>query len=117
MSLLIKALDKAQNAKTEQVQSDNAKKKQSDKPIGAVETDLVLSLSPTNSATADSGKAGVAASKNGIKSSVIPPASNVSSKSAANVFSSKGVEANNGNKRLALIAGAGLLSVHIFISL
>ena len=111
MSLLIKALDKAQNAKTEQVQSDNAKKKQSDKPIGAVETDLVLSLSPTNSATADSGKAGVAASKNGIKSSVIPPASNVSSKSAANVFSSKGVEANNGNKRLALIAGAGLLSL------
>ncbi len=111
MSLLIKALDKAQNAKTEQVQSENAKQKRADKTKGAAEADLELSLSPVSSALSDSGKASVAASKNGIKPSVISSTSNASSKSAANVFSSKGVEANNGNKRLALIAGAGLLSL------
>jgi tetratricopeptide (TPR) repeat protein len=66
MSLLIKALDKAQNAKTEQVQAENekaertnAKQKQTEKGKAKDEvktetsSDLELSLSPTGSALAE----------------------------------------------------------------
>ncbi len=66
MSLLIKALDKAQNAKTEQVQAENekaertnAKQKQPEKGKAKDEvktetsSDLELSLSPTGSALAE----------------------------------------------------------------
>ena len=62
MSLLIKALDKAQTAKTEQAQADSEKAKQSEvkkKPVeknknkNVAESDLELSLSPTGSTLVD----------------------------------------------------------------
>ena len=124
MSLLIKALDKAQNAKTGQAQAEN---KTQDNALNNRGADLELSLSPTGSSLAEHGDAGAsAASSAAIQNSSRVSASstasvssaasnssstNLSSKSAANVFSAKGVEAQNDNKRLALIAGAGLLAL------
>ncbi len=133
MSLLIKALDKAQNAKTEQAQAEdakteraNAKQKQAEiGKISAADADLVLSLSPSGSTIDEIKPANTEVAPNvAIKSSsqisatsatVSPPANlastTSSSKSAANVFSAKGIDAKNSNKKLALIAGAGLLSL------
>lgn len=115
MSLLIKALDKAQNAKTEQTQAEN---KTQDNALNNQGADLELSLSPTGSSLAEPGTinaavaSGVVIQNSSNKASASPASSaNVSSKSAANVFSAKGVEAQNDNKRLALIAGAGLLAL------
>ena len=142
MSLLIKALNKAEEA-----QAQNAKAKiKGDK----VDSDLELSLSPTEAALAEPNPAPVAkpatvqkniqaasqapspipsqtpsqassqtasqataqavnqASKK-IAASLNTATATNSPKSAANVFSAKGVEAANQNTRLALIAGAGLL--------
>jgi tetratricopeptide (TPR) repeat protein len=131
MSLLIKALDKAESNKAEndKVESSNSKQKQAEKgqakdsvkdEIGA---DLELSLSPTGSALAESS-ALTPATKNLDAKPVTHTTSNtqsspqkiqvndtVSAKSAANVFSAKGVEASNQNTRLALIAGAGLIAL------
>ena len=115
MSLLIKALDKAQNAKTEQVQAEN---KTQDNALNKRGADLELSLSPTGSSLAEPGTmvaSGVVMQNSSITAST-SPAPNLSStyqssKSAANVFSAKGVQASNDNKRLALIAGAGLLAL------
>ena len=133
MSLLIKALDKAQNAKTEQAQAEdakteraNAKQKQAEiEKISAADADLVLSLSPSGSTIDEIKPVNTEVAPNvAIKSSsqtsatsatVSPPANlastTSSSKSAANVFSAKGIDAKNSNKKLALIAGAGLLSL------
>lgn len=118
MSLLIKALDKAQNAKTEQAQAEN---KTQDNALNKRGADLELSLSPTGSSLAESGTINAAVAsgvvmQNSSNTASASPASNLSStnlssKSAANVFSAKGVEAQNDNKRLALIAGAGLLAL------
>lgn len=118
MSLLIKALDKAQNAKTEQAQAEN---KTQDKALNKPGADLELSLSPTGSSLAEPGTINAAVAsgvvmQNSSNTASASPASNLSSanvspKSAANVFSAKGVEAQNNNKRLALIAGAGLLAL------
>ncbi|HNV88909.1 MAG TPA: tetratricopeptide repeat protein [Methylotenera sp.] len=115
MSLLIKALDKAQNAKTEQAQAEN---KTQDNALNNQGADLELSLSPTGSSLAEPGTidaavaSGVVMQNSSNTASTSPASSaNVSSKSAANVFSAKGVEAQNDNKRLALIAGAGLLAL------
>ncbi len=124
MSLLIKALDKAQNAKTEQVQAENekaesanAKQKQAEKSKakGPAGEDLELSLSPTGSSFAESGiastKTGSRVAERNISVSAPSVTSSASPKSAANVFSAKGVEASNQNTRLALIGGAGLLAL------
>ncbi len=118
MSLLIKALDKAQNAKTEQAQTEN---KTQDNALNNRGADLELSLSPTGSSFAEPGTVNAAVAsgvviQNSGKTASASPASNlssanVSSKNAANVFSAKGVEVQNDNKRLALIAGAGLLAL------
>ena len=115
MSLLIKALDKAQNAKTEQVQAEN---KTQDNALNKRGADLELSLSPTGSSLAEPGTmvaSGVVMQNSSNTASTSPApnlsSTNQSSKNAANVFSAKGVQASNDNKRLALIAGAGLLAL------
>jgi Flp pilus assembly protein TadD len=123
MSLLIKALDKAQNAKAEEAQADKRKTERvgtKPKPILAEKTteyasDMVLSLSPpikpieettivdepelVNALLADAG--------------VVNSGSNLSAspKNAANVFIAKGREANSSNKNLAIIAGFALFAL------
>lgn len=127
MSLLIKALDKAQNAKTEQEKAENEKIEHAALEQAAIvntekvaKNDLELSLSPAESALAEPvapAKVGAGIqdnnqavrpntgqiAKNGLTPALATP------KNAANVFSAKGIEASNQNTRLALIAGAGLL--------
>jgi tetratricopeptide (TPR) repeat protein len=119
MSLLIKALDKAQNAKTEQTEAEKAKA--SNKSETEIDLDSELSLSPTGSSLAEPGIASAVAesdvvqnSSNAVKTPPVltsPPTSNLSSKNAASVFSAKGIEASNQNAKLAFIAGAGLLAL------
>jgi tetratricopeptide (TPR) repeat protein len=128
MSLLIKALDKAQNAKTEQAQAEIenikaepsvAKQKQTEK--GKANVDLELSLSPAGSSLAEPSNIAASATSSVKKqnsssstaspTSNAPASSNLSSKNAANVFSAKGLAEKNDNNRLALIAGAGLLAL------
>ena len=135
MSLLIKALNKAeqaqaQNAKTEQTQVEKAKVKaetinESDLDLDL--EDLGFSLSPSASNLAESGtgpkaKASAAASNNvqpsnqaskavAASSSVAATGTSAAAKSAANVFSSKGVDVSEQNTALALLAGAGLIAL------
>ena len=139
MSLLIKALNKAeekaqaQTSKTEQAKAELeqalqntakstvAKKKPVDNEgvdnINA--SDLVLSLSPTNSTLVDPVSVAETAPKkidsppvlSGRPSQNNPSASSISAKSAANIFSSKGMDSRNQNKTLAMIAGASLLAL------
>jgi tetratricopeptide (TPR) repeat protein len=119
MSLLIKALDKAQNAKTEQTEAEKAKA--SNKSETEIDSDSELSLSPTGSSLAEPSIASAVAESSVVQSSssavktppvlTSPPTSNLSSKNAASVFSAKGIEASNQNSKLALIAGAGLLAL------
>ena len=141
MSLLIKALDKAQTAKAEQEQVELEKTKQSEvkkKPVeknknkNVAESDLELSLSPTGSTLVDPASvADVAPDKIDISltnsakiatplvSTAKPVATtstatnatstNLNAKSAANVFSAKGMDSRNQNKTLAIVAGASLL--------
>ncbi len=117
MSLLIKALDKAENdkvehASTKQKQAEKGKAKDSG-------SDLELSLSPADSVLAEPAPLAKASdatqsTSQPIKSATAPlitSTSNNSPKSAANVFSAKGVEATNQNTRLALIGGAGLVAL------
>ena len=169
MSLLIKALDKAQNAKAEELQAQNskaeqtkaedtkaAKKTPSEKTEAIINTDsaadsiskrvsksqateinaanIELSLSPPDSTFSANIKPEnnvpiVALTPDNLSPPVIakplanapakpatPQASSfsapsVSAKSAANVFSAKGVESNKQNTSLALIAGAGLIAL------
>ena len=118
MSLLIKALDKAENDKGEH--SNTKKQAEKSKTKGVAGEDLELSLSPTNSTLAQPSAAGIpstsaaeqssSASAPSIVSST-SPASSASPKSAANVFSAKSVRVNNQNTSLALIAGAGLVAL------
>ena len=135
MSLLIKALNKAeqaqaQNAKTEQTQVEKAKVKaetinESDLDLDL--EDLGFSLSPSASNLAESSAApkakASAAASNTVQSSnqaskaVVPSSSvaatatSAAAKSAANVFSSKGVDVSEQNTALALLAGAGLIAL------
>ena len=114
MSLLIKALDKAENDK---VEHSITKQKQAEKgkAKGLAGEDLELSLSPTGSSLGESGAAiaktssRITEQNNSVSAS--SAISSASPKSAANVFSAKGVEASNQNTRLALIGGAGLLAL------
>lgn len=140
MSLLIKALDKAQNAKTEQ--ADKSKQQQADEskavleleadvsnklhtetlqsPVKAASPELELSLSPTNSSFSETNVNTVNPTSIGATpasatptttSNQQPTTKHVAAISAANVFSAKGVEAKTDSARLALIAGAGLIAL------
>lgn len=137
MSLLIKALNKAeekaqaQTAKTEQLQAEPeqalqskpkataVKKKSVDDSINsdAKESDLELSLSPTDSLLVDPVSVADTLPKEIDTSPALssrsnqqkPIASGAYAKSAANVFSAKGMNPRNQNKSLAIIAGASLL--------
>jgi tetratricopeptide (TPR) repeat protein len=119
MSLLIKALDKAENDKVEidKVEhSGNKKPVEKNNTKDSTKPDLALSLSPTGSSLTDAGSrnSGAKDEQNSIRTSSISTpttASTASPKSAANVFSAKGVEASNRNASLALIAGAGLIAL------
>lgn len=118
MSLLIKALDKAENDKIEIDKVEHSSNKKSVEKSNAKDStkvDLALSLSPTGSPLTDVGStSGAKAEQNNIQtSSTSTPitASSTSPKSAANVFSAKGVEVSNRNTNLALIAGAGLIAL------
>ena len=124
MSLLIKALDKAENDKGEH--SNTKKQAEKSNTKGLAGEDLALSLSPTNSTLAQPSAASKpsSASKPSTSAAVqnsnasapslvssTSPASSASPKSAANVFSAKSVRVNNQNTSLALIAGAGLVAL------
>ena len=139
MSLLIKALNKAeekaqaQSAKAEQSEArleDGLQNKPKTtalkkKPLEitnnnkANEIDLQLSLSPTGSTLVDPisvadttpQQIDLPSTLSGIPSEQKPNATSVSAKSAANVFSSKGMNPRNHNKSLAIIAGASLLAL------
>ena len=139
MSLLIKALDKAQSAKTEQAQAEKAKKEQADKIKAGLKIaadasnkqsnhtshnleksanlDMELSLSPTGSSFSETvvKPASVASEPVStaptVSSSQQSYSQNVAAKSAANVFSAKGLEAKTDSARLAIIAGAGLIAL------
>ncbi|MEQ1599020.1 MAG: tetratricopeptide repeat protein [Methylotenera sp.] len=127
MSLLIKALDKAESDKVERA---STKQKQAEKNKAKTESpsDLELSLSPADSVLvelAPVAKASDVSTQSTIQTSsqtasqlsksvtapLNPSTSSNSPKSAANVFSAKGVEARNQNTRLALIGGAGLVAL------
>ena len=135
MSLLIKALDKAQNAKTEaQAQSDKTEQTQNaaeaaadrvksertsskQKPANAVENtaDMVLSLAPATKISA----APKAVDEPSLVDALLADAGMVKSgatlsaspKNAANVFTAKGKALGNSNKNLAIIAGLALLAL------
>lgn len=136
MSLLIKALNKAeekaqaQTAKIEQGQAEPAqtlqakpkatavKKKPVDDPLisNAKENDLELSLSPTGSPLVDPVSVADTLPKEIDPSPALsrsnqqkPIAASAYAKSAANVFSAKGMNPRHQNKSLAIIAGASLL--------
>ena len=124
MSLLIKALDKAENDKDEHSNTKKQTEKSKTKVLAG--EDLELSLSPTNSTLAQpsavskpstaskpSASSAEQSSSASAPSLVSPtaPASSASPKSAANVFSSKNVGVNNQNTNLALIAGASLVAL------
>jgi Tfp pilus assembly protein PilF len=118
MSLLIKALDKAESDKVEHA---SGKQKLAEKSKAKIESaeDIELTLSPADSILDE--LAPVAKSSDVTTQSAIlsnpnrvasaPSASSNSPKSAANVFSAKGAGAVSGNKALALIAGASLIAL------
>lgn len=129
MSLLIKALDKAQNAKAEEAQAQNAKservttKQQSpDLDVLVNNADLVLSLSPAPSdldsrlgASIDESSeiVGDVVSQTSATSRAAPKQApiNISAKSAANVFSAKGMAPKKDNQLLAIVAGLALVGL------
>ncbi len=139
MSLLIKALNKAeeaqaQNVKTEQAQAAKNKAgleleadvgskshtQTSQNPVEIASTDLGLSLSPTGSSFSETTvnnvkPAGVVAAPVNTTPVATPstqqPSQHVTAKSAANVFSAKGLEAKTDSAQLAVIAGAGLIAL------
>ncbi len=153
MSLLIKALDKAQNAKIE-AQAEKSKLEQTkavqaeptentamptkkgeteasnklqskiqQNPLKTVNSDVELSLSPTGSSFSETVVKPASITTTPVKPVLTPtftiaspasqPASNqqLAAKSAANVFSAKGIDAKTDSTRLALIAGAGLIAL------
>ena len=129
MSLLIKALDKAENDKSanDKVEHSNTKKQaEKSNTKGLAGEDLELLLNPANSPLAQPGiaiKPGVvgkpststaeqssSASAPSLVSST-SQASSASTKNAANMLSAKRLEASDQNTNLALIAGAGLVAL------
>ena len=135
MSLLIKALDKAQNAKIEEAQAQNAKTEEaqaqtdklkservsamqkqttSDKAIENA-ADMVLSLAPATRIIDELTVIDEPALVNALlaDAGVVKSGSTLaaSPKNAANLFTAKGKEAGSGNKNLAIIAGLALLAL------
>jgi Tfp pilus assembly protein PilF len=123
MSLLIKALDKAQSAKAEEAQSaktEPAKPKlQKPQPIEP-DDNLTLSLSPSKNMAANM----TADEPSDIFNELLGPSStstektlstvrsvNVNAQSAANVFSSKGMAPKKGNQLLPIVAGLALITL------
>lgn len=139
MSLLIKALNKAeekaqaQTAKTDEAQAElehalqnkskaTAVKKKPDEIANTKnvsETGLELSLSPSDSSLVDPASVAETAPQPIDAPPVLsarphqhkPSTPSVSAQSAANLFSSKGMNSRNQNKTLAIIAGLGLLAL------
>jgi tetratricopeptide (TPR) repeat protein len=129
MSLLIKALDKAQNAKTEQQQASEIKAEiemQADvssklphtqNPEKTAGAELELSLSPTGSSFSDAAANIAKPASTAVSTapaattSTQQPNQHVTAKSAANVFSAKGLEEKTDSARLIMIAGAGLIAL------
>lgn len=145
MSLLIKALDKAHNAKTEQAQAEKSKKELADKNQAekilelkleadvsskshskishhtATNSNIELSLSPAGSEfSKTTNNIAKPASIINAPVSALPEATTsiqssstqyIAAKSAANVFSAKGLEAKADSARLVMIAGAGLIAL------
>ena len=136
MSLLIKALDKAHSAKTEQAQAEKSKKEQtptnkntpdvssqahthtSQNPVKTAGADLELSLSPTGSSFSDTILKPASIADTPVTKVPATVAFNqqsssqqVTAKSAANVFSAKGIEAKTDSARLAMIAVVGLIAL------
>jgi tetratricopeptide (TPR) repeat protein len=137
MSLLIKALDKAEKAQAEVIKQEQAKKgqdkrsKPSNADVANQETDSGLSLSPPKAPLLEGARfepdsipssilEGVAvagsrvASINVIEKPTSKPASqsgDATSTQAANIFSAKRIEATHQNTKLAVIAGAGLIAI------
>ena len=122
MSLLIKALDKAENDKGEH--SNTKKQAERSKTKGLAGEDLELLLNPTNSTLAQpsavskpstASKPSTSAAEQSSSASApslvstTASAPSASPKSAANVFSAKSVRVNNQNTSIALIAGVGLM--------
>jgi tetratricopeptide (TPR) repeat protein len=125
MSLLIKALNKAEEAQAESVKTEQAAKAKNEQaklkseadkslklPATVKNLDVELSLSPTQSELSER------VAKPVIKQQPLQPAQNqqpssqnVAAKSAANIFTAKGIEAKKDSSRLALIAGAALISL------
>ena len=125
MSLLIKALDKAQNAKIEEAQAKAAKLKServsamqkqtiSDKAIENA-ADMVLSLAPATRIIDEPTVIDEPALVNALlaDAGVVKSGSTLaaSPKNAANVFTAKGKEIGKGNKNLAMMAGLALLAL------
>ncbi len=127
MSLLIKALNKAEEAQAEHAKTEQA---QAAKGKAKAESGLELSLSPSkfeesvavpatvisaatsntnlsSSQASQKSKAIAASTSAGTSTS----ATSAAAKSAANVFTSKGIDVSKKNSALALIAGAGLIAL------
>jgi tetratricopeptide (TPR) repeat protein len=111
MSLLIKALDKAQNAKTEQAQVEKDKAKTETKATKKAESGLELSLSPSTTSMFEESVAAPVTKVSVAAANTVAATSSASPKSAANVFSARGVDVSKQNTTLALIAGAGLIAL------
>ncbi len=140
MSLLIKALNKAeeaqaQNAKTEQAEkskkkladenslrlgiedevSNNPHNETSQRPVKTASVGLELSLSPTGSSFSEA-PINITKPVSTAPATISPTQQAFSqnaaeNKAAANVFSAKGLEAKTDSARLIMIAGAGLIAL------
>ena len=136
MSLLIKALNKAEEAQaqsaiSEQAQAEKAKIEANNRPeviskphsntsqnlVKTASTDLELSLSPTGNSFSETVVKPASVAAEPVSTASTAASSQQSSKqymaakSAANVFSAKGIEAKTDSARLAMIAGAGLIAL------
>lgn len=128
MSLLIKALDKAQDAKTKQGQAEKTDSKQKQEKSAqtgttnssivlvedelSLEMDSELSLSPKDEPLLSS-PAPVSKKPQTTSSASLENSSNntTASRAAANVFNAKRIEPSHQNTKLAIIAGTGLLAL------
>ena len=127
MSLLIKALNKAeeaQSAKPEQAKPERVKTKQQTPNVDNLvdNADLVLSLSPAASRPNVSLDAPLNQVRETMSDDASPAYSslntmpkqaniNASAKSAANVFSSKGMAPKKNSQLLAIVAGLALITL------
>ncbi|MBC7755789.1 MAG: hypothetical protein H7Z20_03935 [Bdellovibrio sp.] len=126
MSLLIKALHKAEEAQAQNVKAEQAQHAKAEasaqavkfertsaknKPSIAIENagDMVLSLAPASKLINDTSLVDALLADAGVVKS--GAALSASPKNAANVFNAKGATPSNGNKNLAVIAGLALFAL------